>query len=650
MHKLVVLGLGTMGLIAAGGIYLWPLTGSGIWISGDSPFYLAVAYAVEENLRNGQGLWGWSMHDLGGFPVFSLFIPSILGIIAIVAAQLGALLSLPVAYKMMVGIAVLLPALSLWVVLMPRVGVWEAFFIGNLALLLTYHVLQPLNGGWGAYLAVGLLWLSVSVGESWFRDRPTWQRSLVTVILASAVALSDVSAWIVLPCAVVALSLVYGVRSGNGKRVTGWAVLVLGPLIIWLSLLMRGGGVTWGSAIEGGPSSLAVLLRLPGWFVFPGSSELLTEDLIPLLQEKKWGSVVFLTGRLICEHIPELLLCVLAFCGATKVLKQRSELPDQLRLWGVAHLFLVALLLSAMLLPRQTLAGWVAPPERLVPYVNMALLTVGAIALTGLRVHAAPFCLSRTMVLLLVGLIPMHGMRYATYGERVLLKTADQSVVYAELSDVWWYLRFHVVGTPTGVLYETLEGVGFLDGRTSSNLAALSTRETGLPSLASWKIPALSSVRRPPILAGDYPLQRLARLPEIMRRWNCLYLVVWWPGRREALRTSGAFEIVHESPNRLFTVLRLRDYSPCWLEFAQPVQQVIQEEALPGGYFRFSVENPQVGNRAILKITYHPGWRLWVNRRAVPLAAVGDQIATEILPAGFLELTFSFLAPWQFRN
>jgi len=93
--------LGAAAVGAMGSLYLWPLARPGAWISGDSPFYLAGAYVVEQNLRAGVGIWGWAPHDLGGFPVFSLFFPSAFGILAIVATHRAALVPLSTGYKLL---------------------------------------------------------------------------------------------------------------------------------------------------------------------------------------------------------------------------------------------------------------------------------------------------------------------------------------------------------------------------------------------------------------------------------------------------------------------------------------------------------------------------------------------------------------------
>jgi hypothetical protein len=633
--------LGPALLVLAAGAYLWPLTGRGAWIAGDSPFHLAVAHAVRENLVAGQGLMAWSHHDLGGFPVLSLFVPGILGVLAVVGA--GALAGAPLdaAYKALVGAAVVLPPLAVWAALVRPLGAALALIVANLALLLTYHVVQPLAGAWGVYLAAAFVALAGVSSEPWLRDGPRVGRAVALAVPSAAAVLSDSSAWTALPCMALAQGVVHGRGAGAG-RLAAWALLLLGPLVVWVSVLTVSAGTAWGLAGGAAPlAPAAVASRLPAWFVLPGSGEVMVKDVRPALDAGNWGEAALVVGRVLLEHAPEMAVVALALGGAVLVVRRPAPVPVSFRRIAGAHAVAAGLLLAAILLPRGGAASaWLAAPERLVPYVNLALLALGAATLGAVGARLGSVRARRVAVVVALGLVGAHAVRLATYGEHVLLKTADRSVVHQELDDVWRFLRASVA-TPTRVVYETLDGVGFLDGGTA-RLAALSAVTTGLPALATWRGPALGSVRRPPILGAAYPLRSLDALPEILRRWNSGYLVVWWPGTRERLRDSGAYEIVHESPNRLFAVLRWRDWQPSWLEFARPVGRRGEGPLSAGGPLRFVVDNPWPDNRAVLKMTWHPGWRLRVNGLPTELAAVGGQIGTGALPAGPLELAFVF--------
>ncbi|HEU5323574.1 MAG TPA: hypothetical protein VFX28_22405, partial [Methylomirabilota bacterium] len=489
-----------------------------------------------------------------------------------------------------------------------------------------------------------LLGLSV-VAERWRRQGPSWPRAAGTVLLAAGAALSDMSAWVVLPCAALAvLAVAWARREGRGRAVA-WGALALGPAVAWLGALALAGPAWWGLAPAPRPSATAVVARLPGWFLLAGSRETLVEDLPAALRLGEWTTAAALGARLVLGHVPELALLVLAALGARALLRPAPAVPDGVARLGRLHLALAILVLAVMVAPWPAraaldLTAWISPPERLVPYANASLLVVAMAGLSAAGARLAGRRTGRVVLGVALLLVCAHAGRYWTYREHVLLKSGGASVVWSEMSDVWRYLRAHVAGTPTRVAYETLEGLGFLDGGTS-NMTALSAQQTGLAALASWRLPTLAAVRRPPLLGDEYALRPLARLPETLRRWNCAYVVVWWPGVRETLADSGAFDVVHESPNRLFSVLRLRGYEPSWLEFERPARPRAETARL-GSHVRFTVENPWEGNRAVLKVTYHPGWRLRANGKTVALAAVGHQIGTGPLPEGRLELDFEF--------
>ncbi|HEU5320066.1 MAG TPA: hypothetical protein VFX28_04640, partial [Methylomirabilota bacterium] len=105
-------GLAGAAVAAVAALYLWPLAQGGAWIAGDSPFYLALATALDDNLRAGAGLWGWSHQDLGGFPVASTFVPGPLGLALAVGLHRVASVPLPAAYSVVLAAAVMLPAVG----------------------------------------------------------------------------------------------------------------------------------------------------------------------------------------------------------------------------------------------------------------------------------------------------------------------------------------------------------------------------------------------------------------------------------------------------------------------------------------------------------------------------------------------------------
>jgi hypothetical protein len=236
--------------------------------------------------------------------------------------------------------------------------------------------------------------------------------------------------------------------------------------------------------------------------------------------------------------------------------------------------------------------------------------------------------------------VGLHLVRYSTYGDHLPLKASGESVIHAELADVWGYLRRTADPREGRVMYQELEGVAFLDGG-FANLAALSARKTGMASVATWTMKTHVAFRRPALLDHPTPLRSPEHVREFLERYNAPHIVLWHPGIKQQLLRSSDFRLVHESPNRLFSVFRLAGASPRWLQFDRRLngEGVV---ALDAAGLVFSVRNAAAGNSGFLKVSYHPRWRMAVNGEPRPIENRGGLVGFANLPAGDLRVAFRF--------
>src|SRR5574341_1778794 len=154
-------------ILGVGALYLHPIFGPGVLISGEHPFYFALVTQMAERSMAHQGKIGGFHDDFGGFPAFSPFVPAPLGVLAIVLVSQMTTASLTVVYNAAVFLSYVLPAFAIWVVLSSRVDRLAAFGAVGLYLALTYHLLHPLRGLWMHYLALGLMILLLHYADRW---------------------------------------------------------------------------------------------------------------------------------------------------------------------------------------------------------------------------------------------------------------------------------------------------------------------------------------------------------------------------------------------------------------------------------------------------------------------------------------------------
>ncbi len=635
-------------LLVVAALYLKPIFGEGALIAGDHPFYLALAVGVTDHLRTGSLLGGWSAEAFGGFPVFSSFLPSPLAFLAMAVVAVGTSIPVGLLYKGMVVLSVVFPAFALWLLLARRFHWVAAFGAANGYLLLTYSLAQPLQGMWVHYLGVGMVVLLIHLVDLWLTPEITVGRAVGLALLGVGGALTAAFTWpIWLALFALALAFYTWARRLTWRQVAmaagPTACLAAGALALLAYAAAADSG--WGSSPPTRGGTLAdLLVRLPVWFLLPGESRALIEEVLPTLREGALARAATALLPLLGRHLPEFAIMALSVVGGSLFFARRRELEADPRHLLDYLSFALAFFVLCVVVPWHWLASRVPllVPFRqdwFVVYVNLCLLVLAAYTLHEARRRwKRP---TRFVLLLLVAAVfGLHLTRYLAHDASVAPATSHDSVIYQELAGPWAYIREHVDPRATRVMYEELDGVGFLDGG-PTNLAALSPYETGVAAVVLQRPQTHVAFREPFVLARDNPLGAAGPLVDLMRRLNCQYLVLWHLGIKHRFFETGLFELVSESENRLFAVLRLKAYEPTWLDFDREVKALRGVE-FSGKRFAFELDNPHPGNGAVFKMSYHPRWSARVNGEDRPVKPQDDLIRVDNLPTGRVKVEFTF--------
>ena len=644
-HLLVVLYV-----LLIAGLYAGPIFGPGIFIAGDNPFYLSVAQAVDANLWERREFLGWSFDNFAGFPVPSLFLPAPLGFLVLSLLHGTTPFSLASLYKGLVVFSLIFPALALWVLLAKRFSRVSAFVGVNLYLLSTYHVIQPLQGMWAHYLGLGMFIVLLNLLDAWLNPGLNAPRAICLVLLILGTILIDAFTWLVLLLAV-PLSVIVRCRR---KAVSGWpkawaSLLLVSPIVLvggWTAILYSN-EVGWGVApVSKGMGPGALLIHAVGWLLLPGAGPIVLQDIAPTIRHGNLDQGLVWVVQLLGEHLPEGAVVVLFILGCVLFARRGRMLPEDTQGFLRQVLLLAGLFLVLLGFPWQALGPaalrTVMGPfqqEWFISYVNVCLLVVGSYAVHEALQHFAGLKL-HWVILLCVSFLLLYVVRYSTYFTYVPVKTSDQSVLYSELAGVWAYIADHVDPSQSRVMFEELEGVAFLDGG-RANVAALAKLETGVNAISNWTIQTNASFRQPLLAHYGNPFASESRTMEVLRMLNCSHLVVWHPLIRQRLLDRGEFEIVHESHNKLFSVLKFKSYVPSWIEFDRTVSEV-RTVATGDRKFVIAVDNPSDGNSGIFKMAYHPRWHMQVNDAEGKLVNRQGLVGFSKIPAGTMRMTFSF--------
>ncbi|MFZ5862709.1 MAG: hypothetical protein ACOYXR_07715 [Nitrospirota bacterium] len=634
-------------ILGVGGVYLHPMFGPGLLITGDHPFYFALVSQVAERLHAAGGAVGWFESDFGGFPAFSPLVPAPLSVLVLVALNQATSISLAVLYKLMVFFSFVFPAIALWVTLSERVDRLAACGAVGLYLALTYQLLQPLQGMWIHYLALGPLLLLVHYCDRWLTRSLTLLQAATLGALTVITALTDALTWpllaIVIPVTVVFYTRKRGI-TGRALVVGVGAFLVSGVAIGWWIAAVVVGQTGWGSpnpASSGG--LLGLVVRLPAWFMFPGGFEQIVEDVLPAVRSGQVSDGVRLAAQLAAEHLAEGLLVLLAVGGLVGIARDRGERDAERGVFLRYTAWILAVFVLFVIGPWHFVGGGDSViaafrQDRFVLYVNAALIVAAAYGLQGILRR---FGSARYAAVAVVVLAVLHGVRYATYTNYVALKTSDESVIYEEMAGVWAFVKEHVAASNSRVMYEELEGIGFLDGG-YANVAALSTQMTGVGSIVTQRLKTQFSFRQPAVFPNDNPFGSIDQVDELMKGLNCSYLVVWHPMITQKLLNGGQFTRVYESRRRLFSVLQVNDADLQWLALEQGTRVPAKLVSFDNERLVFEIHNNVPRNRLRLKISYHPWWSARVNGQATMLTERDRMMELDELPEGDLVVEFFF--------
>jgi len=633
-------------LLGTGWLYLSPLASGGVLIAGDHPFHLALTYAVQDNWTTHRSVLGWSESAFGGFPVFSAFVPAPAGYLAVLALHGVSGMAVPGAYKMVVAISVLLPAAALWVFLRARFDLTVTFAIANLFVVLSYSLVQPLRGSWAQYLAIGFLVLLCHVALTDGERGGRWLPAATVAGLGLAAILTDPVVWPVIALAgawCVALRGRRGTRRAPAGIALGcvWALAVAASLAALLAARLD-----WGVPPGVEPATvLGQAARIVGWFLAPGAAEHVSEYLVPAMRGGHYADAAWWVSRLGVEHAAEAALGILGVAGWVTARSGLGTEPEGRRT-AVGHArFLLPAMVLLVVAPWRFVPGLASlpgvggvDPMRFVPYVNLCLLILSAHALH-IALHRAAGRAGSVALVVVVAVAALHAVRHATYRDHVPVKTAARSVIHTEMEDVWRWLRERVEPGSGRVLYQEIEGIGFLDGG-YAGLGALSMHETGLASIVGGRLYTHVAFRQPGLVAGANPFRTADETVRFMQDWNCSHVVVWHPGLRHRLLATGAVTVAHESLGRLFTVLALGS-SPGWVEFDEPVEG-LEVEPPGSGRWAFRFHASEAGTRVTVKTNYHPGWSFRVNGSPAEAVRNGDRLAVDDLPAGDVAVECEF--------
>lgn len=611
-------------LVVTGVLLVYPIFKEGYLVAQDNPPHLAEAYFLIEELIPQGKLFGWSNIESAGFPIFIFNYPVGVWIVAILHLLLK--LSVVTAYKLMVIISYIVPAIILYLILKRLVDSRIALAVAILLLFQFDFISFTFSGLWGQYLGLvfGLSYIYVlTKKELKIRD------SMILGILVSLSFLSHPFTVVFLLYFTLAFVSLKLFKNGGGKL---FGILLIG-WIIGLSFL------PWKYYLAS-----SALLETRGEFTSENLSTLTFKSIgylfLPHMRAEEiktrigWESgeinlvnVVKNLNNVVslgALNIAELIFSLSATIGLIYfLLKQRNF---EVSLFFVILLISIAIasgILKFSGINQLPIIGGLLQFPRYFVYARIALAVfvaygISLIARSGFAKNLNDKIFHGNILIAgLIGYLILLAS-FSQIQDFLNLKTSGEANGMVEVNNVWTWIKENATGKGTRVLYQNTFGNFETKDLRNSHIFALSTKTTNVESLGTWQggFPLISSklyTGGGQFLGSNAQNISAPELVDFMKVFNAIYVVASENNLKNKLGNSDLFK--KEVNYGAVSIYSVVGYSPTLLRInGQDVDVEIMESKIEGKTFRLELDSP---SKIMIKISYHPYWKVFANRKEV---------------------------------
>ena len=600
----------------------------------DNSFHYYSAYYLTRTLiPEYHWISGWSLGILAGFPVLVDYCQA--GFLLIAFLNKALFLSLNLSYKITVLFSYTLLGAGFYKVASVRFGRIGALLAGvSLMLQKDIYYDRILSGIWNNYLAIGLFFIFFHVLDKHF-ENITLRKSLILGLFLSLLIISHlfVALFAVILLAIYAVG--YLINAVNKKK------LILKHIFFYFCIPA--------SAIMITSYYLYIFIAERSYLApFPVKGAFLgiLWSLKALLGPLEKGQGLLSTAML---NIPVILRVIFSFFGIYICFKKEKDIRIKRFLINLLIFIFLALVLSSDILAN--LFSW----WRSVPFVgNLRTNRFFIYAQIGMYLFAAygtgaflrHFRKKRLIVTACAtGLLLSVFFHYNCLA-RDVSRTLDESRQMPNIYKIWNWINQNASHREGRIVYQnTMDNMddSILN---RSDVFALSGIFTKFPQIGVSPFPEGKYVRnlKGHIFDRKIEVSSGPFIKNMMDNFNSGYLVTVEPSLRNKLRTSESFiEEAHFGP---FSIFGLKNPKGGWITFEKEASCKTPE--LDNQSAKFHIWNKSTENQAIIKISYHPLWRAWLNNKPVRIKQGKYELMEISLPdEGFyrLKLLFSSFNP-----
>ncbi|MBS3155628.1 hypothetical protein J4413_00135 [Candidatus Woesearchaeota archaeon] len=624
----------------------------GFLIYLDNPYHLSeFKFYISEVIQNTGWIYGWFPHDFAGFPLASLY-PQI-GFWLISIMNLIFKIDLILSYKILVYLAYLLPTIFLYTLLKRYHKTGALFFTLLYMVLYRDVVLTILGGMWTYYFGLGFFILFYYFLIKYFENPDSLKLVAVLSLILSLTIFSHPFAAI----GAVVLSLVFLLvhilmKKQKLKRIiSSYTIIYLLSFLTTIIftfqlLLMDSWSRSYGFGLSDSVFQTVYRTILP--LFFAASKEYLFSDFISAILSFNLPAILKMGWTFFLSSLPQLIIFFFAVIGIVHFFKQKKK--DFVLASSFIFIIITLILSSGFwhLIPSlhnlPILKG--VHSYRFFIQLEIALLVFAVYGLKN-TLETWNFLKNyKKIITIIVLLFFIVNINYYLPEETLTRTSENTPIIQEEILPLWNWVKNNVNGNNERIIYQHLwDNVLDADIEVSS-IYAMSSHYTGVSHIGGWSgaFPyplegTIGSTKGKRLFGKTVSTISNEELVEKMELLNGKYIVSSEDSLKNKLKTIEEFEQVYEIGH--FTVFKLKDYEPSWIEFESPAEFKLL--VLESQKMEFYI-NTKTKNEAVLKFSQHPFWSASINEENIEIKQDEFGLMKVNLPEGEYILKLNYNA------
>lgn len=615
----------------------------------DNPPHFIEAWSLTNYIiPNNLGFSAWVNYDFAGFPIF-MYHPYPLGFYIIYILQLIPGISLELAYKLIMYLSYVLPAICLYFVMRSKVGVDYALIPAALWMFNLYALDLVVRGMWSISLSmapfillINELYLLSDSFENNDEKYPVFNTIKISVLLAIILLIHSYTFFVsILMIGVLILFMLYfsffrfkekNVISSNSSIYHGSKIIISLIVSVILALIIDGFYIInfikasdWPIPLFSGGSFFTGIISL----VFPYHLEL--RNIYGLVLENNYSVALSLFFRQLLVNAPNYFLLLF---GLTGLWFNKDRLFNRSIFFAIIILtlfilgffnflgalpFINFLKMQRLLLHFETILLFFVSIGIYKTILNKEKISQNFNIFSKYDISRKNIFVKMSAIIIVILFITSEGYALSQV-EKNMFITQD----FEENNDILKVFNWveQNVNEPSRIYYQSTFDDTDKSGIGSSWIMAYANYYTTKPSLGTWsgQMPyptywKIQTYKEGEEVIFSKPVKDIndEKISSYLKAYNSKYIVINSEAMKELLNNSRLFDV--EASFGRFIIYSLNDYEPGYIQTSD-INSSVQVLKFGNELIEFNVSNVELVN---ISVQYHKYWKAYIDEKPVKI-------------------------------